>query len=194
MARLPYRDRSEVPVEHQSLMKRDIALYRQLIHSPGALRAFQGLGSYIRFESKIDARLRELAILQVGYLARSAYEWSHHIKIGYDFGVTENDIRQLIADTHGLPSSLDAPTRLVLRAAREITTDGKLGAASFDELRAAWTAEAIVDFVLSVAFYNAVVRVLSSLEIDVEPEYQTYLDQFPLPARQDLLITNPENL
>lgn len=182
MARLPYRNRSEVPAEHQGLMKRDIALYRQLIHSPGALRAFQGLGGYIRFDSKIDPRLRELAILQVGYLARSAYEWSHHIKIGYDFGVTKYDIEQLIAETEGRPGKLDTTTRLVLRAAREITLDGKLGAASFEALRAAWSAEAIVDFVLSVAFYNAVVRVLASLEIDVEPEYQTYLEQFPLPA------------
>lgn len=182
MARLPYRNRSEVPAEHQSLMKRDIALNRQLIHSPGALRAFQGLGGYIRFDSKIDPRLRELAILQVGYLARSAYEWSHHIKIGYDFGVTENDIRGLIAETEGRTSDVDAPTRLVLRAAREITADGKLGAESFAALHASWSAEAMVDFVLSVAFYNAVVRVLASLEIDVEPEYQTYLDQFPLPG------------
>jgi hypothetical protein len=33
-----------------------------------------------------------------------------------------------------------------------------------------------------IAFYNAVVRVLGTLQIDVEPEYQTYLDRYPLPA------------
>jgi alkylhydroperoxidase family enzyme len=74
MARLPYLEKSELPAEHQDLMKREIALYKQLVHSPGALRAFQGLGSYIRFGSPLDGRLRELAILQVGYLARSAYD------------------------------------------------------------------------------------------------------------------------
>ena len=33
-----------------------------------------GLAMYIRHKSKLDARLRELAILQVGYLAKSPYE------------------------------------------------------------------------------------------------------------------------
>ena len=46
---------------------------------------------------RLVARLRELAILQVGWLARSAYEWSHHVKIGYDFGVTDADIARIIA-------------------------------------------------------------------------------------------------
>jgi sulfonate transport system permease protein len=36
-------------------------------------RAFSGLGGYIRHKSKLDPRLRELAILQVGWLEKSAY-------------------------------------------------------------------------------------------------------------------------
>jgi hypothetical protein len=42
--------------------------------------------------------------------------------------------------------------------------------------------EQVVDLIVSIAFYNAVVRVLASLEIDVEPDYQKYLAQFPLPT------------
>jgi hypothetical protein len=36
--------------------------------------------------------------------------------------------------------------------------------------------------VLTIGFYNAVVRVLASLKIDVEDDYQRYLEEFPLPA------------
>ena len=182
MARLPYLEKSQLAPEHQDLMKRDIALYKQLVHSPGALRAFQGLGSYIRFGSKLDARLRELAILQVGYLARSAYEWSHHIKIGHDFGVTDADIDALIADTEGRPATLDPMAALVLRGAREVTQLGKMSSDIFSALSAHIDNEQLVDLIVSIAFYNAVVRVLASLEIDVEPDYQPYLTRFPLPA------------
>jgi hypothetical protein len=35
--------------------------------------------------------------------------------------------------------------------------------------------------VVTIGFYNAVVRVLASLGVDVEPEYRRYLDRFPLP-------------
>jgi len=181
MARLPYLEKSQLPAEHQDLMKREIALYKQLVHSPGALRAFQTLGSYIRFGSPLDGRLRELAILQVGYLARSAYEWSHHVKIAYDFGVTDADIGALIEDTEGRPVSLDPLTGLVLRGAREITRAGKMSADTFAALQTHLPNEQLVDLIVSIAFYNAVVRVLASLEIDVEPEYQPYLDRWPLP-------------
>jgi hypothetical protein len=32
-----------------------------------------------------------------------------------------------------------------------------------------------------IAFYNGVVRLLGSLEIDVEDSYAPYLEEFPLP-------------
>jgi len=182
MARLPYLEKSQLPAEHQDLMKRDIALYKHLAHSPGALRAFQGLGSYIRFGSPLDGRLRELAILQVGYLARSAYEWSHHIKIAHDFGVSDADIAALIDETEGRPATLDALTRLVLKGAREVTSAGKMAAETFAALQTHIPNEQLVDLIVSIAFYNAVVRVLASLDIDVEPDYQRYLERWPLPV------------
>ena len=37
------------------------------------------------------------------------------------------------------------------------------------------------DLERAIAFYNAVVRLLGTLQIDVEPEYQKYLEQHPLP-------------
>lgn len=42
--------------------------------------------------------------------------------------------------------------------------------------------EQLVVLIVSIAFYNAVVRMLASLEIDVEPEYPFYLERWPLPA------------
>lgn len=183
MARLPYIEKADLPPEHQDLLKREITLYKQLVNSPNALRAFQGLGQFIRYKSKLDTRLRELAILQVGWLARSPYEWSHHVKLGYDFGVSDGDIQALIDDTAGKATSLGALERLVLLAAREATNDGAVSSATFEALRKHLSNELMIDLVMTIAFYNAVVRVLASLEIDVEPDYQKYLEKYPFPAK-----------
>ena len=182
MARLPYLQKSDLSPEHQELLKRNIALHRQLVHSPNGFKAFHTLSEFIRHGSKVDPRLRELAILQVGYLTRSPYEWSHHIRLGYEFGVTDDDIRALIDDTEGRPAQLDALTQTVLKAAREMTAEMRISDTTFAALREDLDNERVVDLVMAIAFYNAVVRVLVTLEIDVEPDYQQYLEKFPLPA------------
>ena len=180
MARVPYLEKSDLAEADQDLLARNINLFRALVNSPNAARAFSTLGGFIRHKSRLDPRLRELAILQVGWLARSPYEWSHHVKIGFDFGVSKDDIRALIDDTDGKSTGLDEPSRLVLRGAREMTRDGAMAAETFSALQGQLGNECVVDLTVTIGFYNAVVRVLATLQIDVEPDYQTYLDQFPL--------------
>ena len=180
MARLPYLEADQVAPEYRDMLSRNTNLHKLLVNSPDMARAFSGLGGYIRHKSKLDPRLRELAILQVGWLARSPYEWSHHVKIGHDFGVTDDDIRALIDDTSGKPTQLDAMAKSVLLAAREMTRDGAMSADTFATLHSALGNELVVDLTVTIAFYNAVVRVLATLQIDVEEDYMPYLRQFPL--------------
>ena len=180
MARLPYLDADDLAPEDRDLLKRTINLNRILAHSPIGMRHFQGLAHWIRFESGLDPRLRELAILQVGYLTKSPYEYSHHLKIGRDFGVSDGDVRALIAETAGETTDLPELDRAVLGAAREISDGMELSDATFAVLQAELSAEHIVDLTLIIAIYCGVVRLLGALEVDVEASYEPELDKFPL--------------
>lgn len=182
MARLPYLDVKDLSPENQDLLKRPITLFKCMTHSPNAARAFQGLGGFIRHKSRLDPRLREIAILAVGWITRAPYEWSHHVKIGQEFGVTKDDIRAIIADTEGRTTTLGELDRLVLRAAREAAAGPGIAEPTVEALKRHLDNELLVDLVVTISFYCAVVRLLSSLAIDVEPEYQPYLQEFPLPA------------
>ena len=181
MARLPYLDVDDLAPEHQKLLTRKINLNKLLVHSPAAARAHGVLGGHIRFKSKLDPRLRELAILQVGYSTKSPYEYSHHVKIGREFGCSDDDIRAVALETAGKPTSLDPLSKAVLRAAREMTNDLALSDSTYAELESHMDAETLVELVVAISFYNGVVRLLSALQIDVEDEYKHYLDEFPLP-------------
>ena len=181
MARVPYLSKSDLAEADQDLLNRPISLSKALVHSPNAARAFSGVGGFIRHTSKLDPRLRELAILQVGWLARSPYEWSHHVKIGHDFGVSDDDIRAIAAETQGRTTDLEPLAKTVLKAAREMSTELAISDATFAHLRKKFDTERLTDLVLTIAFYCAVVRVLATLQIDVEEEYLPYLKQFPLP-------------
>ena len=182
MARVPYLDVEDLPEEHKHLLNRPINLFRALVHSPGAAKAMSGLGGYIRHGSKLDGRVRELAILQVGWLAKSPYEWSHHVKIGKDFGLTDADIEALKAETAGETTKLSPLERLALKAAREMAADGgEMHADTFKALEAHLPRDLLIDLTITIGFYCAIVRILPSIGIDVENSYQPYLDAHPLP-------------
>ena len=183
MARLPYLEPDQVAPEYRDLLKRNTNLHKLLVNSPDMARAFSGMGGYIRFKSKLDPRLRELAILQVGWLERSEYEFTHHVRIGREFGVSDEDIDGVIAETAGEPSRLEPLARAVLRGAREMVKDLAMSDATFTEIKQHLSDEHMTDLVLTIAFYCTVVRVLATMQIDNEPHYREVLRQYPMPPR-----------
>jgi alkylhydroperoxidase family enzyme len=181
MARLPYLEPDDVAPEYRDMLKRNTNLHKLLVNSPDMARAFNGIGSYIRFKSKLNPRLRELAILQVGWLEKSEYEFTHHVKIGKEFGVTDEDISAMMVETEGIQSRLEPLARAILKGAREMTKDLEMSMRTFAEIKKHLSNEEMVDLVLTIAFYNAVVRVLATMKIDNEPYYKEVLQQYPIP-------------
>jgi alkylhydroperoxidase family enzyme len=182
MARLPYLEADQVAPEYRDMLKRNTNLHKLLVNSPDMGRAFNGVGNYIRFKSSLDPRLRELAILQVGWMEKSEYEFTHHVRIGKEFGVTDADIVGMMAETEGKPSQLEPLARAILKGAREMVRELAMSEASFAAIRAHLSDGQMTDLVLTIAFYCAVVRVLATMQIDNEPYYKEVLQQYPIPG------------
>jgi alkylhydroperoxidase family enzyme len=181
MARLSYLDKSDLLPEHQDLLARSLNLYRVLAHSPHAARSLNTLARFIRDGSRLDPRLRELAILQVSYLTRSAWGYSHHVRIGRETGLSNDEIQAVAEETDGRPTSLDPLAKAVLRAAREMTADLAVSDKTFAALRQGLDNERLTDLVVTISFYNGLVRLLETMQVDVEEDYLPYLEEFPLP-------------
>jgi AhpD family alkylhydroperoxidase len=177
-ARVPYLEADDLDEADRALLRRPINLFRALASNPDGLREFQRVGEWIRHSGQLDARLRELAILRVGYVTRCAYEFSHHVRIGREFGLTTGDIN--LVRRPGAGPAPDAGAAVVIQAATEITTDLGLADETWQRLVGQVGTGCAVELVLVVAHYCAVVRVLNSLRVDVEPEYEQYLREFPL--------------
>jgi alkylhydroperoxidase family enzyme len=180
MARLPYLEANQIALEYRDMLKRNTNLHKLLVNSPDMARAFDGIGSHIRFKSKLDPRLRELAILQVGWMEKSEYEFSHHVKFGKEFGVTDEDIAGMIAETEGGPSALEPLARAILKGAREMVRELAMSDATFAEIKKELSNEHMTDLVLIIAIYCAVVRVIATMQIDNEPYYKEVLQQYPM--------------
>jgi alkylhydroperoxidase family enzyme len=181
MARLPYLEADQVAPEYRDMLKRNTNLHKLLVNSPDMARTFNGVGNYIRFKSKLDPRLRELAILQVGWLEKSEYEFTHHVKIGREFGVSDEDIAGMITETEGKPSKLEPLAKAILKGAREMVRELAMSDLTFAEISQHLSDEHMTDLVLTIAHYCAVVRVLATMKIDNEPYYAEVLKQYPMP-------------
>lgn len=165
--------------ENQDLFPPHINLRRILVNNPDAARAMGTQAMYLRHHSKLSSRLRELAILEVGAVTRSAYEWVHHVKHGREAGITDDEIRAVATGDKEPFSPLE---RAVLAAAAESAADATVSDATFAVLRTELDNAEIVDLVMSIGFYCGVVRILGALRIDVEDDLAALLTDFPLPA------------
>jgi alkylhydroperoxidase family enzyme len=178
MARVRLNDTNDVAESHRWIFERmdktgaTLNIFRAMSHSPEALLRFMRFGNYLLTEGKLDAGLRELAILRVGWLCRAPYEFSQHIAFGRRSGLSDEQIRA-VTD----PSSrfFDPKQMAVLAFAGELTSDARVSDASYAAVAAFLNEEEIVELSLVTGFYNLVSRVLNALEVDVDA-----------PARADL--------
>ena len=181
-SRVPYLDREDLPTEKQRYLQRPISLFRGLANSPGALEVHHNFGEWIRWECKLDTRTRELIILLVGQLTKSPYEYSHHISIGKKFGVSDDDIEALRRFSPDPNASQEFPPQIhaALTATQELTTDVVITDDTWSLLEEHYNHEELTDIVVVASFYSYVIRVLAALRLEVEVDYASYLDKFPL--------------
>ncbi|MCO5066321.1 MAG: carboxymuconolactone decarboxylase family protein [Rhizobiaceae bacterium] len=182
MARLPYVATEDIPAEYSDISARNINIYKALANNLKCAREFSKLGRYIRYDSTIDPRLREMVTLQVGYVADCAYEFYHHVKIGHQFGVSDEDIHAMIAETSGRTSQLDELTRSALRLARQLTLEGKVDDEVYAAVAEHLPNDQLLDLVVTVCHYNSATRFLKCFEVDLEDTYGPLVAQFPLRA------------
>tara|TARA_B110000259_G_C14021085_1_gene403082 strand:- start:893 stop:1372 length:480 start_codon:yes stop_codon:yes gene_type:complete len=155
-------------------------LFRALANSPGALKVHHDFGEWIRWECNLDPKLREQIILLVGLIHRSPYEFSHHVQIARDsFGVTSDEIWDLIAFSEGKATTKFSPAVITaLKVTNEIAKGLNVDDRTWAAAAAHFNDEQLIDISAIASFYLYVVSFLASARVDVEPEWQVYLDEF----------------
>jgi 4-carboxymuconolactone decarboxylase len=138
--------------------------YTALLHVPVLADRVQNLGVYLRWESTLDRRLTELAILVVAHRWSSGYERDAHEPIALREGLPADVVR--LVRSGGDLAELPEPYRMVATYARELATDGRGSDQAFasvvDELGAA----AAIELTVLVGFYSLISMSLNGLGWD----------------------------
>ena len=175
MARLPYLDRDQLPELERDLFDDLIRqrgavgnIFRVMAHSPLLLRRMLYFSDGLRNRTRLDQRLRELAIMTVGRLTECEYEYVHHQAFARRVGVRSEQVERLAA--WETDPAFNEQERAIIRYATEVTQSVRVSDATFNALRKFLDPEQIVELTLNTGFYNMVVRFLLPMQVDLEPD------------------------
>jgi 4-carboxymuconolactone decarboxylase len=169
MALLPYADESKMAEKNREILNRGkvkLNVARMIANSDAAFYPFSMLGNSLLTRSKLDARLRELAILRTAKVSRSVYEWTQHAPIAKSTGVTDEQVAAV--DNWESAKCFSDLDRLVLKFTDEVARNVKGSRETLDALKKHMGSAEIVELVMSIGFWGMVARVLETTEVDLE--------------------------
>jgi 4-carboxymuconolactone decarboxylase len=183
MARVKFVDKEQAdPVIKEMFQKLDdqnipiLNLFRAVGNSPKVGRNFVRLGNSILNPEFLDPKLRELAILRVGNLLKSEYEFTKHVTIGMRAGVAEDQINEL-SNWKSSKKFTDIE-RAVLQYTDEVTLNVKVSDSTFADLKKYFDDREIVKLTATIGYYGMVSRILVALQIELEPGEKAFIPKY----------------
>jgi len=172
MARVPYPNLEDLPEAERPIYQRMLRerggghIWLALANAPKILDAVMTMAGALRNDTVFERRFRELGIVMVGLVTRSAYEFDHHWNAALAAGVRREQLENL-AQFETSPH-FDDKERAVLAFAKESTANGEVSDATWEAVRRHFSQREAMELVLTVAWYNNVVRILLPLQIEHE--------------------------
>jgi AhpD family alkylhydroperoxidase len=138
-------------------------LYKVLLHSPAVMEGWLGFFTAIRQKTKLNGRVRELAIMRVAILNGADYEYQAHLPFALKEGATREQIDALRA--WPLSPLFDAAERAALAYTDAMTKQVQVPDELFAAVRAQFDSQDLVELTATIAGYNLVSRFLEAMQV-----------------------------
>jgi AhpD family alkylhydroperoxidase len=143
-------------------------LYRTLANAPAMLNAWVAMAWPLRHESVTSRGLRELMIMRVAQLTRTAYEWVAHRPAAHQHGVTAAQLAEL--SEWRTSAEFNAVEREALALVDAVVDEIEVPDAVWEPLAARYGPGELVELVLTAAYYSCVSRALRALRLPFDPD------------------------
>jgi 4-carboxymuconolactone decarboxylase len=151
----------------EELWGKPVNLYRALGNHPALTAAWTEFANAIRHDSRTPRALRELMILRTAQIARSEYEWAHHLRMARKADVDEAKIAALAG--WRTAKIFDARERAALAL-----TEAVMACNVTDEVHAEvkehFSDAEFVELSLTAGFYAMVSRMLDAMRVELDDD------------------------
>ena len=175
MARLEaITTKEQVPAEHHAVFDSVVESrggvkgpFTMLMHCPPLAQHFVELGGYIRFEGKLDHRVRVLAAMTVAREFDAVYIWGAQTGQARNQGVAESTI-SAIREKHsqGLPPE-DAQ---IVNFTRELIRRHRVDTATVQALKQRFGEEQLVELTGTIGYYSMLAMTANAVELEAAPD------------------------
>lgn len=146
----------------------DLNIFRIWLHHPKLARWLSDLLMGLLWEGRLEARLRELMIMRLGWATASDYEWTQHWRIARGLKVDETDLLA-VRDwpAHG---GFGPAERAVLAATDETIADGAVSPATWQACveHVSDDPQVLLELVSAIGTWRMVSGILRSLDVPLE--------------------------
>ena len=160
----------------EELWGKPVNLYRALGNHPGLAAAWTEFANAIRHDSRTPRALREIMILRTAQLARSEYEWAHHLRMARAAAVPEEKITALAG--WRASKAFDAKERAAL-ALTEAVMACNVTDEVHAEVRKHFSTAEFVELSLTAGFYAMVSRMLDAMRVELDDEVRNFRPPLP---------------
>lgn len=161
----------ELEARLKELWGSPVNLYRALGNHPGLAAAWTEFANAIRHDSRTPRALREIMILRTAQLARSDYEWAHHLRMARKAGVSEAKIAALAGwRDSGVFDERERAAILLTEAVMACQVTDAVHA----EVKKHFSDAEFVELSLTAAFYAMVSRMLDSMRVEMDADVRDH--------------------
>lgn len=130
-----------------------------MLRSPELLDRAQRLGEYLRYQSAVPPRLRELAILVTARHYRQAYEWHVHAPAAVQAGLAAASLTALAADER--PMTLQPDEAVVYEFCSELLTTHAVHDGTYAAARTLLGEHGLVDLCGICGYYGLLALIMN---------------------------------
>jgi len=170
--RVPFRDFSTLDAKDGEMAERSkvngkvINIFRVLMNHPLLAREWGRFGAYILSEKQtLSPRDREFAILRIGWLNQSPYEFEQHKRISKQLGITDDEMDRI---TKGPKAGWNAHDAAILQAADDLFENSIVSDETWKTLSKTYKTEQMMDLVFTIGQYNLVSWALNSCGVPLD--------------------------
>ena len=180
MSRLPLRTREALDADGREVWDSITATRGPIVTDDGTLMgpfnawvtapAIGGrlaeLGAALRFESSVERRLLEVAIITVGARWQAEFEWWAHSRMALRHGVSQEVVDAI---ARGAQPPLRDDERVVHAVASQLVDDGHVDRTTYDEARELLGDRGIVELITLCGYYTLVSFTLNAFDVPLPP-------------------------